>query len=954
MVLKALVDAISQSLRDPHNLLHLQLVQSLKRDISQDVTEAFTESQPLVDQYPDLYRQSSSFLDFLFKLCIAPLPPTPLKSHSDGLELETCKRKLSEKEHEIHNLKEDLNAKNTTIHKLQDEITSIKTDAYSNDQDLKRKLEECQNMLKLNYNTEFVKNNAPFAIQNGETTQGVLTFPEEPDAIEAPIPLPALESSDTLQPHLEEWQEKLFDFLNNFKKDTMKNLEVSDANYDKFNELLKKYFPDKDPTDDAGTPSKSADEFSDILFAKLEVFLARLLDENQLKESLKLFDLEKHFNELQNKLESFLKPFKGKQREKMLKEVDVTKRKVENVVKGLIQKVSTLFGSKLPSVAILERLDGLEKSLLDKNIQLERLMESKNVDTETENKLKSKIEELEGKIHSKESNLSQKAKDLETQIQGLQSQVSSHDQQMLGVGAQVQQFLKEDKNLATNSSSNLQKYARANFPELGFKVNWEDQIMDYLNDFQMTKLYLYEFLRKHNASYKPEDKLINITFYTVTNLINAVFNTQHKLEAIYHEMLKVTDGNTQMLMIQSSDKADNAFFEWLRSKLDEMKQQLQQVQFGLTQGDVRELQIKQKPANYDLEMYQPEVCIQEMNGDEVLQTSETARYEALKTDNERWQKKYYDENRMAQEYQKELENLKIQCKNLVGNSDISTFYVDMKKKLSECDTYANYCHFLANSLNIPITDNKWDEAVFVKFSGITSEMERLKLEMTGLNSQNLNLQQDNNHCKAELQSIKQELEVKKKQIGGLEGKINDDEAELKKIQDNYTRQISDLKKQLNHKELPEKTSLSRDKRKRRNESSETVKDYEINEDMMKKLFLVVYNKYFEILYKNKWIKSSILSEEVNTEILTKLKILKDIQNTDVRKSLLMDILLQYVIYEFHSILNETSELQKFKDVLSGVQEIEYLEDLVQFGINQTTTNINRVMSEYDISERMTP
>ncbi|GBN13084.1 hypothetical protein AVEN_257671-1 [Araneus ventricosus] len=94
----------------------------------------------------------------------------------------------------------------------------------------------------------------------------------------------------------------------------------------------------------------------------------------------------------------------------MLKEVDFTNRKVENVVKGLIQKVSTLFGSKLPSVAILERLDGLEKSFLDKNIQLKRFMESKNVDTETENKLKSKIEELEGKIHSKESNLSKKLK----------------------------------------------------------------------------------------------------------------------------------------------------------------------------------------------------------------------------------------------------------------------------------------------------------------------------------------------------------------------------------------------------------------------------------------------------------------------------------------------------------------------------------------------------------------
>ncbi|GBN13085.1 hypothetical protein AVEN_257672-1 [Araneus ventricosus] len=256
-------------------------------------------------------------------------------------------------------------------------------------------------------------------------------------------------------------------------------------------------------------------------------------------------------------------------------------------------------------------------------------------------------------------------------------------------------------------------------------------------------------------------------------------------------MLNVTDGNTQMLMALSSEKADNIFFEWLRSKLVEMKQQLQQVQFGLTQGDVHELQTKQKPANYDLEMYQPDVCIQEMNEDEVIQTSETAGYEALRTENERWQKKYYDENREAQEYQKELENLKLQCKELVGNSDISTFYMDMKKKLSQCGTYASYCHSLANSLNIPITDDKWDEAVFVMFSGITSEMERLKMEMAGLNSQDLNLQQDNTHCKAELQSIKQELEVKKTQIEGLEEKINDDEAELKKIQDRYTSQISD-------------------------------------------------------------------------------------------------------------------------------------------------------------------
>ncbi|GFR34146.1 hypothetical protein TNCT_24311 [Trichonephila clavata] len=48
MVLKALVDAILQSQRDPYNLLHVQLVQTLKKDISHDVTEAFTASQRLV------------------------------------------------------------------------------------------------------------------------------------------------------------------------------------------------------------------------------------------------------------------------------------------------------------------------------------------------------------------------------------------------------------------------------------------------------------------------------------------------------------------------------------------------------------------------------------------------------------------------------------------------------------------------------------------------------------------------------------------------------------------------------------------------------------------------------------------------------------------------------------------------------------------------------------------
>ncbi|GFR19487.1 uncharacterized protein TNCT_224121 [Trichonephila clavata] len=105
MVLKTLVDAILQSQRDPYNLLHVQLVQTLKKDISRDVTEAFTKSQPLVDQYPELYRSSSSFLDFLFKLCNVPSPPSP---YCQG---EYLQKRLASKERELVSLQETLREK---------------------------------------------------------------------------------------------------------------------------------------------------------------------------------------------------------------------------------------------------------------------------------------------------------------------------------------------------------------------------------------------------------------------------------------------------------------------------------------------------------------------------------------------------------------------------------------------------------------------------------------------------------------------------------------------------------------------------------------------------------------------------------------------------------------------------------------------------------------------------
>ncbi|GFT24502.1 uncharacterized protein TNCV_3253141 [Trichonephila clavipes] len=107
MVLKTLVDAILQSQRDPYNLLHVQLVQTLKKDISRDLTEAFTASQPLVDQYPELSRSSSSFLDFLFKLCNVPSPPSP---YCQGDDLQ---KRLTAKERELVSVEEKLREKDS-------------------------------------------------------------------------------------------------------------------------------------------------------------------------------------------------------------------------------------------------------------------------------------------------------------------------------------------------------------------------------------------------------------------------------------------------------------------------------------------------------------------------------------------------------------------------------------------------------------------------------------------------------------------------------------------------------------------------------------------------------------------------------------------------------------------------------------------------------------------------
>ncbi|GFS93954.1 uncharacterized protein TNCV_3373891 [Trichonephila clavipes] len=68
---------------------------SIHLDISRDVAEAFTASQPLVYQYLELFRSSSSVLDFLFKLCNVPSLPSP---YCQGDDLQ---KRLTAKEREL-------------------------------------------------------------------------------------------------------------------------------------------------------------------------------------------------------------------------------------------------------------------------------------------------------------------------------------------------------------------------------------------------------------------------------------------------------------------------------------------------------------------------------------------------------------------------------------------------------------------------------------------------------------------------------------------------------------------------------------------------------------------------------------------------------------------------------------------------------------------------------------
>ncbi|GFR19484.1 hypothetical protein TNCT_224111 [Trichonephila clavata] len=127
--------------------------------------------------------------------------------------------------------------------------------------------------------------------------------------------------------------------------------------------------PPSESSEPSAEPTVSVDEISTKLFDTFEQLLHRKLSKDHLKHMLKTFQLDEHFNSLEINIRSVLQLGKTSH-QKVLTHVNHTKYKVKEVIESFFQKLSTLFGSDLPSLYLMERLDFLEKKYLAKNTQL--------------------------------------------------------------------------------------------------------------------------------------------------------------------------------------------------------------------------------------------------------------------------------------------------------------------------------------------------------------------------------------------------------------------------------------------------------------------------------------------------------------------------------------------------------------------------------------------------------
>ncbi|GFY61759.1 uncharacterized protein TNIN_226651 [Trichonephila inaurata madagascariensis] len=192
----------------------------------------------------------------------------------------------------------------------------------------------------------------PFGHEWRGTTCQVLEYPSQ---------------NERVLEEMAEWKQELRSFLEQFKKDMSTNFTLTTEQNEKISKLLETLHPVQ-PSLEPSTESKvSVDEISTKLFETFEKLLHRRLSKEHLKHMLKTFQLDEHFNRLESNIRGVMKKTSC---QKILTHVNSTKYRVKEVIESFFQKLSTLFGSDLPSLHLMERLDFLEQKYLAKNTEL--------------------------------------------------------------------------------------------------------------------------------------------------------------------------------------------------------------------------------------------------------------------------------------------------------------------------------------------------------------------------------------------------------------------------------------------------------------------------------------------------------------------------------------------------------------------------------------------------------
>ena len=176
MVFKALVEAIIKSKRNPDDIFALNTINTLKRELKNDLIQAYDLSRPLIEKNQTLFYESKSFLDFLLKLYELPITIDCKTDSSDLLndyenqlkncfqEKENLKRKLTDLLEENEKILKDFENFKLEHQNLTSELCRYKNESTALLQDVRFKLndssqfEKCSLENQLQMYTNKIKN----------------------------------------------------------------------------------------------------------------------------------------------------------------------------------------------------------------------------------------------------------------------------------------------------------------------------------------------------------------------------------------------------------------------------------------------------------------------------------------------------------------------------------------------------------------------------------------------------------------------------------------------------------------------------------------------------------------------------------------------------------------------------------------------------------------------------